>query len=295
MQSGRVGLGDTPGQVAPSDTFGMVTDRSSHKWHVSNKTREFSSLVKFINMYFKQLLAAAGREDFAWSSFTLNKDLQCRRHRDRNNAGPSAIISAGPHRGGNLLYWEGDDRSASVGDLNPADAAKLRVQKKLQFFDGRKAHDTAPFQGPRVTIVWYVYGGAEEAPKELIEEARSLGFGIAEDGSTLAMSAQASGAADLDTQSAVGGPQLSAAAAVFRPAGSAESQAGGEGPGKPLNLVQSFEKSAVAAVGDGVTIADGGDVFQQGRLSAQPWPLQLSLSTPAAWGPLNQGTGTTLS
>ena len=93
------------------------------------------------------------QEEFRFSTITLNKDFASRRHRDVNNLGPSAIVGAGPFTGGGLLYWDQDPGKGSVWDLPQDGAKRLRLQKKLQFFDGRKAHETAPFSGSRVSIV----------------------------------------------------------------------------------------------------------------------------------------------
>ena len=68
------------------------------------------------------------------------------------------IIALGPFKGGGRLrYWE-DDTGAGHGapETLPPDVAKeLRILRKLQVFDGARAHETTLFRGKRTTVTWY--------------------------------------------------------------------------------------------------------------------------------------------
>mmetsp|Transcript_23158 Transcript_23158/g.82718 ORF Transcript_23158/g.82718 Transcript_23158/m.82718 type:complete len:144 (-) Transcript_23158:145-576(-) len=90
---------------------------------------------------------------FVWHSITLNKDLQCRRHTDRGNHGPSLIIGFGDYTGGKLGVWQpwGKDGAPTIVD----------IKHRLVSFDGKtQPHETQPFTGTRFTAVFY--SGGEE-------------------------------------------------------------------------------------------------------------------------------------
>ena len=99
---------------AYSDNLGLQCNRSASagasKVVFGRTTRSFDNFVTFANAYLNGLLAEiltrpddprySFAKNFRWSSVCVNQNLQCKRHRDRNNLGMSAIIAIGPHRGG---------------------------------------------------------------------------------------------------------------------------------------------------------------------------------------------------
>ena len=42
-----------------------------------------------------------------------------------------------------------------TGELPGDQPSELRIIRKLQFFDGARAHQTTPFNGRRTTLTWY--------------------------------------------------------------------------------------------------------------------------------------------
>ena len=95
-------------------------------------------MVRFFNKYFELLLSGIEPDDnrrvladgFRWTSICVNQNLCCKKHRDRNNEGMSAITALGPFTGGGRLkYWE-DDLGAGHGsahDLPDDKAMELRT------------------------------------------------------------------------------------------------------------------------------------------------------------------------
>lgn len=77
--------------------------------------------------------------EFPFTTITLNKNLLCKPHQDKNNKGLSAIIALGNFTGG---YLGIEDR---IYDIH----------NKLLLFDGHQTHYTIPFFGNRYSIVWY--------------------------------------------------------------------------------------------------------------------------------------------
>ena len=83
---------------------------------------------------------------FKFTHITLNRNLRCKRHRDRGNAGPSLICGFGPFQGGKLIV-----ENPTTGEEVAHD-----VRRRLVSFNGAKQpHETAPYTGERYTCVWY--------------------------------------------------------------------------------------------------------------------------------------------
>ena len=149
---------------------------------------DYPSFVRLLNQYLRGQLEEIMHdvtvplerrrmaEEFRWTSIVVNQDLKCARHRDGNNAGLSAIIAVGPHRGGNLLYWPYDDRKQTLGSLSLNHCTAMKVSKRVQFFDGRNAHETQDFFGKRTSIVWYAVKNFDSADLGLRRDAEALGF-----------------------------------------------------------------------------------------------------------------------
>lgn len=77
---------------------------------------------------------------FTHSSYTINKNLTCLPHKDKNNVGNSLILSLGKFSGGNLII----------------EGVKFDIYHRPLLFNGAKCtHWTEPFQGTRYTIVFY--------------------------------------------------------------------------------------------------------------------------------------------
>ena len=161
----------------------QVNDASSLA--VSKVNQSYPDFVRFLNRYLLAMIRdipdsderATYACDFVWSSICINQNLECRQHRDKNNDDISAIIALDHFSGGDLRYWEEDlgPAGCSVNDLPDHVSTTLPLRRKLQFFDGNRAHQTAPFTGRRTTITWYTVRHAwGDGPYR--ESAELLGF-----------------------------------------------------------------------------------------------------------------------
>ena len=70
----------------------------------------------------------------------MTKNLQCKRHRNTNNAGPSVAQALGQYEGGQLAYFH-DDPLRNMDKLSLEDACLLDTKKHFVVFDGRCAHE----------------------------------------------------------------------------------------------------------------------------------------------------------
>ena len=117
---------------------------------------------------------------FRWSTVVVNQDLKSSRHRDSNNAGKSAIVALGRHSGGQLRWWPGDNRTKPLTTLIVGDSVLLPVKNQLQFFDGRRAHETMKFSGKRTSIIWFACDVKQKVAKDVQETAEALHFRLPE-------------------------------------------------------------------------------------------------------------------
>jgi hypothetical protein len=91
---------------------------------------------------------------FSYTHITLNRNLQCKRHTDGGNAGPSYIGAFGNFVGGGLIVEPpGGGQPETLLDLH----------SNFVMFNGKtQPHETAPFTGERFTLVYYTSDIAPE-------------------------------------------------------------------------------------------------------------------------------------
>lgn len=101
---------------------------------------------------YKLLLDFADKHvDIPFNAITLNQNYLAGAHRDKNNIGESYVVAFGSYTGGELEVLEGSQkgvydicRQPFVGDLSS------------------NLHQVKPFQGTRMSIVYYLYPVYEE-------------------------------------------------------------------------------------------------------------------------------------
>jgi len=75
-----------------------------------------------------------------FNNITLNKNFQCKPHRDIHNKSDSFIIGIGDYQGGELII----------------EGTPIDIKNRWYSFNGKKqTHWTAPFTGTRYTIIYY--------------------------------------------------------------------------------------------------------------------------------------------
>ena len=105
------------------------------------------------------LATCRGTEWLEVTSIQVNKNFLTQAHRDKANAGMSALIAFGTFTGGDLLYWPQDNG----GDEFQESPVEKRNARQIQLFDGNKLHATEEFVGERYSLVFFKTRGAEDA------------------------------------------------------------------------------------------------------------------------------------
>jgi hypothetical protein len=104
--------------------------------------------------------------NFPYTHITLNYNLQCKRHTDGGNVGPSYIAAFGDFHGGELIVevnqpsQQQQQRNKQQGIKNKNGTTTmdkyLNLKSRFVKFNGKtQPHETAPFTGERFTLVYY--------------------------------------------------------------------------------------------------------------------------------------------
>ena len=141
---------------------------------VSNATWECPTVFMLLNAW---LMRSTWAGSFVWTSVQVNKGFACARHRDSGNAGPSLLHALGDFVGGNLLVWPEDKGFRPVNTLSERDALEVET-RQWRWLDGRKAHETLPFSGERISVVFYAVSTWEQATDETLQVLRQLGAAL---------------------------------------------------------------------------------------------------------------------
>ena len=114
-----------------------------------------------LNEWVRMKLREAGRKDFRWTSIQLNVDTVAELHCDKNNEGPSLIITIGDYEG---------------GEFQMQGTQKVNLDGGLWLFDGNKPHRSFPFQGTRCSLIWFAHSSWKKAPEDKLKSLEELGF-----------------------------------------------------------------------------------------------------------------------
>ena len=136
-----------PGVGVQSATLGLAGPKVAC---ITNLTCEVPSLLQLLCRWFRESCA----EHIEFTSIQLNLHFSCRRHRDFGNIGTSATKALGDFGGGNLIYWPWDDKETPLGALDEDHAVTLDTRQWC-VFDGTKAHQAQPYEGTRVSLVFF--------------------------------------------------------------------------------------------------------------------------------------------
>ena len=81
--------------------------------------------------------------------------------------------------GGELLYWAEDDTFGELARLHPSAAVSIDT-RYWSVFDGGKAHEVTPFDGKRLSLVYYTVSTWRRAPEMSLRVVEQLGTRLPE-------------------------------------------------------------------------------------------------------------------
>ncbi|CAE7938265.1 lkhA [Symbiodinium necroappetens] len=153
--------------------LGLVCSRATRLWPTLTKL-----LAKFIQQE---------QPDFRYTTMQLNKNYATKMHVDANNHGPSFIIGLGDYKGGEVWIY---DENGTVemelpctlrgwSHLRPGQKVPGRLEdcrNKWLKFDGNTPHMTMPYQGSRISIVYFTRKGWLTMLPETKDTLETSGF-----------------------------------------------------------------------------------------------------------------------
>jgi len=158
-----------------SDTLGLLRDRMGDI-HLTKATEKYPEVTQLLNQYLLDNMPQ-DMKNFKWTSLNLNCNYAAKLHRDGNNFGPSCIIAVGNFTGGELNYWQEDDRKADkLEELKDEDKVSLDLKNGLAMFNGNCGHSVNDFKGDRYSIVYFTAGCHDKAPDDCKDKLTEIGM-----------------------------------------------------------------------------------------------------------------------
>eukprot|EP00747_Dinoflagellata_sp_TGD_P120381 gnl/TRDRNA2_/TRDRNA2_173229_c0_seq5.p1 gnl/TRDRNA2_/TRDRNA2_173229_c0~~gnl/TRDRNA2_/TRDRNA2_173229_c0_seq5.p1 ORF type:complete len:896 (-),score=161.02 gnl/TRDRNA2_/TRDRNA2_173229_c0_seq5:19-2706(-) len=160
-----------------SDTLGLITARTSGIPIESSATKGNHAFFRLIGLWAcSRVRERFGEGPIPYTTITINKNYRAKRHRDRNNIGPSVGLALGNFtRGGRLRYWTKDDKKCDLGALNEEASVLLDPGIAPVVFNGNLAHEVEDYEGEeRFSIILFSHGKYELAStktREVLQEA----------------------------------------------------------------------------------------------------------------------------
>lgn len=129
-----------------SYNFGMVQRLFTSYKGLSVVTIKYPQLWELIKEY-----ATYMDPHFAWTTCTININVQCQPHFDKKNVGDTMIVGIGDYTG---------------GELELVDTQELvDIKEKPYYFNGNKVkHCNAKWEGNRISLMFYTYNLGRFAP-----------------------------------------------------------------------------------------------------------------------------------
>ncbi len=163
-----------------SDTLGLLRDRCG-RYLLTAPTKAYPRTVRLVNAWMKDCWTERAAHAFCCTSISVNAGYAAKLHRDRNNHGPSICKSIGDHSGGLLGYFAEDDKTVELCTLkehHEQEAVYRHVKSAFQLFDGNRGHWVEPFEGERISFVFFTVGKYWKANPDVLADLRDCGFEI---------------------------------------------------------------------------------------------------------------------
>jgi len=128
------------GEIGRTCTFGYILTRAGYKQAYMN--RKHPELLKALVEYGNRVVPVG----FSYNAITLNVGVKAKKHIDGRNVGFSVLTGLGDYTGGKLRVYERNGEDF---------VAHETIHKGLMFNGALRAHETEPFEGNRITVIYY--------------------------------------------------------------------------------------------------------------------------------------------
>ena len=111
-----------------------------------------------------------------FTSITINSDFSAKIHRHRNNEGLSLITAIGNYIGGNLLYWEDDNRTMTLEEVSTHEPQVNNLQDQAFLMNGQCAHAVEAFEGTRYSIILFTSSTYQNLDEDYVDILKRKGY-----------------------------------------------------------------------------------------------------------------------
>ena len=131
-------------------TLGMVQARGSTTCGISEATTHDKFQLMKLTLALLSDTDISGLPPACFTSVAMNSNFACKLHVDKHNEGLSNIVGGGDYIGGEFCL-----RPNVPAESSDATDAKININKTWFAFDGATPHETLPFEGFRISVVFF--------------------------------------------------------------------------------------------------------------------------------------------
>lgn len=163
-----------------SDTLGLIRSRCG-QYLLTGPAKAYPRVVRLVNRWMKGCWGERSERPFCFTSISVNSGYAAKLHRDGGNHGPSIGRAVGDFTGGLLGYFAEDDKTMDLDTLkahHEQEAVYCDVKTGFQVFDGNRGHWVEPFQGERISFVFFTVGKYWKTSSDVLADLKDLLFEI---------------------------------------------------------------------------------------------------------------------
>ena len=148
-----------------SDTLGYIApygeQRGKQPLIISQATVGHEQFVQLLSRWASSKTLNCGlRQEFNYTSISVNIGYAAKIHRDSNNLGPSLALAGGQYSGGELCTWPRDNLQQPLTDFSIEQSMQHNTYHNAVLFNGKQAHSVLPYTGHRWSLVFFTASGA---------------------------------------------------------------------------------------------------------------------------------------
>ena len=151
-----------PGEAAQfrSDTLGAIRTRAG-RVNLCRITSTHPAVFALLCRWLEDNLPGEFKIRFHFTSIHVSFGGGMVPQREQGCVGPAMMKSMGRFTGGQLLYWENDNGTREVSELNATAALAFDAKREMVLFDPARCHKFEPCEGERYSLMFFTTVGFE--------------------------------------------------------------------------------------------------------------------------------------
>ena len=151
-----------PGEAAQfrSDTLGAIRTRAG-RVNLCRVTSKHPAVFALLCRWLEDNLPGEFKIRFHFTSIHVSFGADMGLQREQGCVGPAMMKSMGGFTGGQFLYWENDDGTMEVRELNATTALAFDTKREMVLFAPDRCHKFEPYEGERYSLLFFTTVGFE--------------------------------------------------------------------------------------------------------------------------------------